>query len=71
MPPEINTAKMTRVGFFVLVRKRGSVAALFVGDGVAGENWIAVPLEPTGEGVWVKRGGSVALACPIGVLVGV
>ena len=42
---------MTIVGFFALVRKRGSLAVISVGDGVAGENEMEVPLGPTGEGV--------------------
>jgi len=71
VPPEITTARITIVGFFALVRNRGSLAALSVGDGVAGENGIAVPLELTGEGVCEYRRGKVGLACPIGVLVGV
>ena len=51
VPPEITTARMTTVGFLELVLKRGSLAVLSVGDGVAGENGMAVPLGPTGDGV--------------------
>ena len=39
------------MGFFALARKRGSLAFISVGDGVAGENGMDVPLGPTGEGV--------------------
>ena len=59
------------MGFFELVRNRGSLAVRSVGDGVTGENWMAVPLDPTGDGVCEYRGGIVGLAWPIGVFVGV
>jgi len=42
---------MTIVGFFALVRKRGSLAFISVGEGVEGENGMEVPLGPTVEGV--------------------
>ena len=51
MPPEITTARIIIVGFFTLDWKRGSLAVMSVGDGVAGENGIEVPLGPAGEGV--------------------
>lgn len=59
------------VGFFELVRKRGSVRGIAVGEGVEGMNFTAVPWAKAGDGVWENLGGNVALGLPIGVLVGV
>ncbi len=65
------TARITMVGFFALVWKRGSVRGASVGDGVEGMNFTAVLWAKSGDGVWENLGGKVALGCPIGVFVGV
>jgi len=59
------------VGFFTLVRKRGSVRGMSVGDGVESMNFTAVFWAKAGDGVWENLGGKVALGSPIGVMVGV